>query len=197
MTLPPAVYPEASIVPVLAMPLAAVKVMSPPLPVLELALMVPAWVMDPSLASMLMLPPEVSLTVLRLFMAMADVAPSGLPASMANVLPAVLAFSVLVLPTPGSTATTLPALNSAGPTEVMVSVLSALPDLSSAPSVMVLVARKPKACGVALSVDTSAVAGPKVEPSLNFKLLVVPICKAPGTSIVAFFPITTPLGLRR
>ena len=47
-TEPPAVAPDASIVPLLAMPLAAVRVTLPPLPVLELALMMPDWLIVPS-----------------------------------------------------------------------------------------------------------------------------------------------------
>ena len=46
-TEPPAVAPEASIVPLLAMPLEAVNVTLPPLPLLELALTMPDWLIIP------------------------------------------------------------------------------------------------------------------------------------------------------
>ena len=125
---------------------------------------------------------------------------SAPPASIRRELPLVLAVSAVVTPdvvVVASTATTLPALNSAGPTEVIVIVLLAVFEPSSAPNVIVPLDKKPKACGEAVSVETSVVAGPKVEPSLNFKVLVVPICNSPGTFIEAFFPMTTPFGLRR
>ena len=43
MTLPPPVAPEASIVPLLSMPLVAVNVTLPPLPALEAAVTLPDW----------------------------------------------------------------------------------------------------------------------------------------------------------
>ena len=43
VTLPPPVAPEASIVPLLSMPLVAVNVTLPPLPALEAAVTLPDW----------------------------------------------------------------------------------------------------------------------------------------------------------